>query len=215
MKSPRRRPSRRDALETRSRLLTAAGKAFAGNGFEGSNLRDICRFAGVNLGAVKYYFGSKKELYREVLIQSHLEMIRQEPPPRIDVTSPPEEALRAWIGFFLRFVLLRRRKHPYLSKLLIREISSPSFALDELIQKVFKDVRDQLRTIISDLLEEDPDNRKAGELSNMIIMLCVQQEMGRDIFTRFGHPPPETEQEVSELAERIYRFVVTGIKAWS
>ena len=111
-KQPRRTPSRRDALETRGKLLTEAGKAFAEYGFEGANLREICKAADVNLGAVKYYFGSKKELYREALIEPHLEMLKEETPPQFDMAQTPEEALKSWIIFFMRTVLVRRRKHP-------------------------------------------------------------------------------------------------------
>ncbi len=214
-KKPRRTPLRRDARETRARLLTEAGKAFAEHGFEGSNLRDICRAARVNLGAIKYYFGSKKELYREVLIQSHIEIINAEPPPRIDQTGSPEEALRAWIVFILRLALLRRKKHPYLSRLMIREIVNPSFALDELVEKVFKGVREQLSATVLLLTADGRDRRSAEELTNIIIMLCVQQEMGRSIFERAGFPPPESEQEVSELAGKIHRFVSAGIRTWA
>lgn len=213
-KVPRHTPSRRDAMETRERLLTHAGKAFAKHGFEGANLRDICKSAKVNLGAVKYYFGSKKELYREALIGPHLELMKEGPPPRFDEASLPEEALKKWISFFLQTILVRRRKHPYLSRLMIREIVSPSFALDELIQTVFKGVRGQLIIILSKLTGYGQDDRSVGELANMIILLCTQQEMGRGVFERLGYPPPATEKEVAELAEKIYRFALSGIQTW-
>lgn len=213
-KPPRRTPSRRDAMETRLRLLTEAGKAFARHGFAGTNLRDICKAADVNLGAVKYYFGSKKELYREALIKPHLELMMEEPPPGLDGTTTPEAVLRSWIVFFMRTVLVRRRQHPYLSRLMVREIANPSFALDELIQVVFKGVRGELVKIISALKARDLEDRQVGEVANMIILLCAQQEMGRGVFERLGYPPPTTENEVMELAEKIYKFAIAGIRAW-
>ena len=214
-KEPQRTPSRRDALETREKLLTQAGKAFAKQGFEGANLRDICKSAEVNLGAVKYYFGSKKELYREALIKPHIEMMREELPPRFDEAPTPEIALKNWISFFMRFILVRRRKHPYLSRLMIRELVNPSFALDELIQTIFKEVRSQLIMILSRMTDIDHEDRGIGELANMIILLCTQQEMGREVFERFGYSPPATEKEVATLAEKIYRFAHSGIHTWS
>ena len=213
-RQPRREPLRRDARETRARLIAEAGKAFAKKGFEGSNLRDICHAANVNLGAIKYYFGSKKELYREVLIQSHIEIVNEEPLPRMPLDTSPEESLSSWIGFILRLVLIRRRKHPYLSRMMIREIASPSFALDELIEKVFKGLREQLTAIVLPLTTDGRDDRSAAELANIIIMLCVQQEMGRPIFERAGFPPPETEQEIAQLTKKICSFVLAGIGSW-
>ncbi len=213
-KPPRRAPSRRDAMETRRKLLTEAGKAFAKHGFAGANLRDICKVAGVNLGAVNYYFGSKKELYREALIKPHLELMMEEPPPRLTETTTPEAALKSWIIFFMDTVLVRRRQHPYLSRLMIHEIANPSFALDELIQVVFKQIRRELVIIISALKARDHEDRQVGELANMIILLCAQQEMGRGVFERLGYPPPATRDKVSALAEKIYRFALAGIRAW-
>lgn len=201
-------------METRLKLLTEAGKAFAEHGFAGANLRSICKAADVNLGAVKYYFGSKQELYREALIQPHIELMMEESPPRLNGKITAEEALKNWIDFFMRFVLVRRRKHPYLSRLMIREITSPTFALEELIHIVFKKIRGELVLIISTLKGRDPEDRSVGELANMVVLLCVQQEIGRGVFQRLGYPPPTREDEVKELAFRIYRFVMAGIQTW-
>jgi len=188
--------------------------AFAESGYDGANLRDICRAAKANLGAVKYYFGSKQELYREALIQPHLQFITEQSPPRFEDTANPEEALRKWVEYFLRTILLRRRQHPYLSRLIIREFATPTFALEELIQLVFKGVRWELVKIVAALTELNPEDRQLGELTNMVIMLCVQQEMGRALFERIGYPPPESEAEIDALAEKIYHFALSGIRTW-
>lgn len=214
-KEPRRTPTRSDALETREKLLIQAGMAFAEHGFEGANLRAICESANVNLGAIKYYFGNKKELYREALIEPHIELMKEESLPEFDEAPTPEAALKNWIKFFMRTVLVSRRKHPYLSRLMIRELVSPSFALDELIQTVFMDMRTRLITIISKLTSYNQDEYRVGELANMTVLLCLQQEMGRGVFERIGYPPPTSEEDVMALAERIYLFALSGIKTWS
>ena len=54
-------------LTTRERLLQAATRLFADNGYRGASVRDICNLAGANPGAVSYHFGSKRQLYRSVL----------------------------------------------------------------------------------------------------------------------------------------------------
>ncbi len=57
----------RDDRETRERLLKAAAQLFADRGFKKVTVRDICRSARANVGAVNYHFGDKTGLYREVL----------------------------------------------------------------------------------------------------------------------------------------------------
>jgi AcrR family transcriptional regulator len=52
---------------TRTRLLRSARKLFGNKGFRGASVREITTSAGANLGAVTYHFGSKADLYAEVL----------------------------------------------------------------------------------------------------------------------------------------------------
>ncbi|MCK7597321.1 TetR family transcriptional regulator [Microbulbifer sp. CAU 1566] len=53
-------------LETVKRILDAAEVLFAERGFTETSLRTITSTAGVNLAAVNYHFGSKKELIQAV-----------------------------------------------------------------------------------------------------------------------------------------------------
>ncbi len=52
---------------TRDKLMDAAEKLFARRGFHGTSLRDITSAAGVDLALVNYHFGSKKQLFTEVI----------------------------------------------------------------------------------------------------------------------------------------------------
>jgi AcrR family transcriptional regulator len=48
-------------------LLETAEALYAENGFDGVALRSLTQRAGTNLGSVNYYFGSKENLFREVV----------------------------------------------------------------------------------------------------------------------------------------------------
>lgn len=54
-------------LDTHGRILDAAERLFAEEGFNGTSLRRITTAARVNLAAVNYHFGDKESLYTEVL----------------------------------------------------------------------------------------------------------------------------------------------------
>lgn len=54
-------------MSTKEKILDAAEKLFSDNGFNGTSLREITSQAEVNLAAVNYHFGSKKELIKAVM----------------------------------------------------------------------------------------------------------------------------------------------------
>jgi AcrR family transcriptional regulator len=53
--------------DTRGALIKAARELFARDGYDGASVRAIVRRARVNLGAITYYFGSKRALYEAVV----------------------------------------------------------------------------------------------------------------------------------------------------
>jgi TetR/AcrR family transcriptional regulator len=57
----------RDLARTRERILKAALGEFAASGFAGARCENIARHARVNKRMLFYCFGSKEELYREIL----------------------------------------------------------------------------------------------------------------------------------------------------
>jgi AcrR family transcriptional regulator len=107
---------------TEDRILAAAEELFAGKGVEKTSLRELTTRAGVNIGAVNYYFRSKEALSEAVFervsrrvnamriaeLEAHLREARQrrQPPqlqaivesfvrPYVDDTAPQDGALLA------------------------------------------------------------------------------------------------------------------------
>jgi AcrR family transcriptional regulator len=103
---------------TRRRLLDAAGRLFADQGFRGASVRDICDQANANPGAVSYHFGGKRQLYRAVVRQAADELVRPlvEGPADDDAPSPtPEELVRRLLAS------LRARRGA--TRLLLRDLA--------------------------------------------------------------------------------------------
>lgn len=55
--------------DLRDRILDEAGPAFAEAGFAGARTRDIAARAGVNQGLIRYYFGTKEQLFEQVFLR--------------------------------------------------------------------------------------------------------------------------------------------------
>jgi len=209
---PRRTPRRRDAAATRARLLAAAGEAFAADGYRGANLRRICASADANLGAVRYYFGGKLGLYREVLLDAYRDLLGAEPLPPLP-RDDPERALRVWLGYFLRMIVIRRRAHPYLSRVLSKELAQPTEVLDEIVRLVIAPMRAGLARIVAQITGAGARSREVAEKTNLVIFLCIQFEMVLPVLERLRTPPPATPAGVGRLAERVHRFALAGLRA--
>lgn len=62
-----RKPRQRDAEATHEAILASARRAFALSGYDGAGVRDIAAGAGVTAMMVNRYFGSKEQLFAEVV----------------------------------------------------------------------------------------------------------------------------------------------------
>ena len=91
------------AMESRQRILDAALKEFADNGFSGARMDSIAGAAEVNKALPFYYFSSKENLYREVVAMVMGEFLGMIRPILTDQLTPEslfERFPRAIIEFF-------------------------------------------------------------------------------------------------------------------
>jgi len=63
-------PRRRNAAQTRARILAAASVAFARQGYARTGIREIAREAGVASSLLVRYFGTKATLFSEALVHA-------------------------------------------------------------------------------------------------------------------------------------------------
>src|SRR6516162_4488993 len=126
---------------TREKILSAAGEVFAEQGFEGATVRTITERAGVNLAAVNYHFRDKAELYTRVATDacSLRAAYRQ---AMAEAADSPDERLRSLIHHFLEY-LLDPARPDWKRRLLAREMANPTTALDELVDKNIRPLREQ------------------------------------------------------------------------
>lgn len=85
---------RTQVADRRTGILSAAAELFARDGVAGTSVRDIAQQVGVAPGALYYYFSSKDEMVREILV-GYLTSLRDEYGRRAPSSLPPRERLRA------------------------------------------------------------------------------------------------------------------------
>jgi AcrR family transcriptional regulator len=200
--SPQTKPLREDGVETRKRLIAAAGEIFARDGFNASGLREICQVAEANLGAVGYYFGNKEALYRETLINAYRDAAT--------TVAFDGRNLQDWLHCFIHALVRRREKYPYLPALVARELAHPTAVFDELMEVHFKPLQSQLAGIIRRETQDPERKSMADSLAIRVILLCIQSEHFRSVFARFGESEPSTGMEADALVAEIYRTITKG-----
>src|SRR4051794_16764001 len=96
--------------ETRRRVLEAATRLFAADGFKKVTVREICREAGANVAAVNYHFGDKLGLYQEVMARA-MEIMRETTAmaQREGEGRPAEEKLVAFVRVIVERVIRHAR----------------------------------------------------------------------------------------------------------
>lgn len=207
----RREPQRRDALANRKALLEAAGRVFAEQGYRNASVREICRLAGVNIGAINRHFGSKDALYETVLVAAGRALLERETVPRLEDFGDPREALRAWMHFHLRLMLLHKRQDPIAGQLLTKEIRDPTPALDQYAAMVVAPVRAELARIVAGVLGEPAETPRVQTATTFTMGTCAFQGVGAPMLERVGQPTPSTEGEVAARLEQLYPMVLAGI----
>lgn len=77
----------RDPEATKARILAAAAEEFAAKGISGARIDEIAERARTNKRMLYYYFGSKEDLFREVLhreLSARIEQVSQLPVDRVE-----------------------------------------------------------------------------------------------------------------------------------
>jgi len=89
---------KRDAVATRQRILQAACRAFAEEGFNGARIDQIARASEANVQMIYRYFGAKEGLYLAVLEETYAQVRAME--RNLDLgTLSPVDGMARLIGF--------------------------------------------------------------------------------------------------------------------
>jgi AcrR family transcriptional regulator len=107
--------STRPSRVTRTKIIKAAARIFAEDGYDGASIRSIVAKADVNQAAINYHFGGKEGLYRAVL-QMALKALQEADgaPPLPGADAGRDAALRAFVRRQLQPMLGRDELSHYL-----------------------------------------------------------------------------------------------------
>jgi len=127
----------------RADLLKAALKAFALNGFEGTNVKQLGAEAGIAPSLFYYHFKDKVGLWKAALqleAKQLAESMKLESP-----TINPINFLKKWMAAFIHF----SAKHPEFHQVISYEMANPSPRADWLIEHILQPLHTDLEKQIT------------------------------------------------------------------
>jgi TetR/AcrR family transcriptional regulator, regulator of cefoperazone and chloramphenicol sensitivity len=183
---------------------------FAERGFQGASVRSICSRAGVNLAAANYYFGSKRQLYREVLRFAVLELI----PPcpgnvKLGGAAPPKKRLRFFIQRLLTALL---ENQGTLERLFIQELVRPMDVKASNIPEELKDRIGILWKLVGEILGPGAHEATVDQCAASVFAQCLFQAQCERSLSRATPITAAESDQLARIVTHITRFNIAALE---
>ncbi len=173
--------------DTQRRIIEAAGEIFAESGYEHATIRAICDRASVNVAAINYHFGGKKNLYLAVLKFWRANAFEKYPFDPTDFsTGTPEERLRTFVRTLL-FRVLDEGEGSLFVRLMARELIQPTGELDVLVEETMRPFFTFLSTTVGQFFPTPPPEMTVNLCCLSIVGPVFHLYMGRHVIRRLLH----------------------------
>ena len=202
-------------VETRLRLLAAAGEVFAEQGFRRATVREICARADANIAAVNYHFGDKEKLYVSVLQHWLGEALKKYPP---DGGLPPGAPARDRLAAFIRswlFRMLGEGMPAWHGKLMAREMSEPTAGFDFILAETIRPMSQKLTAIVRELLSPEISDEAARDCAMSIAGQCCFYRHAHEMIRRLYPGHEQSPDRIEHLANHITQFSLSAIAAYT
>jgi AcrR family transcriptional regulator len=159
------RPKSVHADDVRQGLLAAARELFLRYGYRDVSSRQIAAAAGANVAMIRYYFGGKPGLYREMIegqiapIRARIDAMRVDT-AAVDLTALMANMARVYAG------------NPWLAGIIVREVLSP----DGTLRTIFlRDIVSRLVPLVEQIVagEIERGHLRAGLEPRLVVLSMV------------------------------------------
>jgi AcrR family transcriptional regulator len=178
------RKPRADGAQSRERLLFAAMRLFAEQGFAKTSTREIALAAGTNIAAISYYFGDKAGLYRAAftdLSPHSQDDVDQVTDPTIDL----REALRRFYSQMLD-PLKQGDIARLCMRLWFREMLEPTGLWHEEIDNDIKPAHAGLVTVLARHMGAPAAHDELSRLAFSMVAFAIQLMVARDVIDKIS-----------------------------
>lgn len=197
-------------VDTRDRLIEAAGRVFAEQGFQRATVREICRQANANIAAVNYHFHDKESLYAEALRRAHCATDGEER-LALELEGDAEQRLHGFVRAFL-LRMFDPQRPAWHGLLIARELFEPTAAFDAFVEETIRPRHKLLLSILRELLgpaaPEEYVRRSAHSVIGQLLFYHHGQHLLSWLEPEHGPEPVDVER----LAAHIARFSIGAVK---
>lgn len=200
-----------DGMETRRRILQAAGEVFAARGYRDATVAEICRRAKANSAAINYHFNDKESLYVEVWRQSATDAMRLYPfDGGIPTEAPVQERLRGFLVATLKRMTDRGRLGMF-HQLRLMEMANPTGLIDRVRWQAIQPMRVHVHRLLTELLGSGTSEPELTYCELNLLGPCLMAQMTCQHNVR-GIDGGQS-LDVESFADHCTEFLLAGIKA--
>ncbi|WP_378945221.1 CerR family C-terminal domain-containing protein [Mesorhizobium sp. ANAO-SY3R2] len=209
---------------TRTALVMAALQLFGRQGFDATSTREIAAAAGANIGSIAYHFGGKEGLrlaaadYIVDTIQSvasqalgSTTLAQPEPATPAEAEAQIAAAVERMVGF-----IVARPEAGEIVQFVLRELSTPTDALDRIYTGVFEPLHVRLCQLWAAATGEEAESERTRMTVFMMIGQVVYFRIARAaVIRRMGWPDigPGEAAKVAGLARENVAAIIAARKA--
>lgn len=181
-----------DIEKRKAMLLDVADRMFTQNGYHGVIIDEIAAEAGVVRGTVLHYFGTKENLYQEVLKRKGASLVSLFTQMASDEFVPPKDAIKS----FLR-INCKMSEQDRIASSTYSETEESRFNFDTVRLKTYYKLSDCLKQIIERGNAEGVWNIDNPQLRSGALMFAIYG------MSRAGGTVEETDKEMYEVTEKL------------
>ncbi|NIE55169.1 MULTISPECIES: TetR family transcriptional regulator [Burkholderia] len=157
--------------QTRAEILSIALEQFSTHGFDAVSVRDIADTAGVNHAMIRYYFGSKENLWRESVTYLFDRFMEQAKPPGADVERISVDTVKEYIRNYVRYCA----KYPEHARLMMQEANRDSERLKWMAQTFIRPRHDLTIPLIEQVSAQTKGLEKIDPVTLLYMITAIAQ----------------------------------------
>jgi AcrR family transcriptional regulator len=205
------RKTRSDGAQSRERLLLAATRLFAAQGFASTSTREIAIAAGTNVASISYYFGDKAGLYRAAFTE-----LAPCPPEEAGAFADTSLSLRESLQAFYATLLgpLKQGDLARLSmRLWYREMLEPTGLWLEKIDNGIKPSHAGLMLVLSRHMGVAEAGDDVARLAFCVVGLAIQMMVARDVIDQLSPQLLATDAAIDTWMARLVDYAEAMVHA--